>query len=186
LQAFWDRLRRGGKTRSGGFGSDNAQDHYPLGKSQVLEMLALRSSGIPVIGGEKWREICAFYDRLDSGANRRAFEKPNGVHAELKEYQKLGVQRLYDLYRLGLGSILADDMGLGKTLQTLTFLAKLLDEGRLGPVLLVVPTSLTYNWLSENKKFTPDLPMRMFSPKAKDPAAANVPGILLTTYGLLQ
>jgi hypothetical protein len=40
-----------------------------------------------------------------------------GLRAELRPYQRAGVDRLRLLVGLGLGACLADDMGLGKTVQ---------------------------------------------------------------------
>ena len=59
----------------------------------------------------------------------------------------------------GFGGILADDMGLGKTLQSITFILSELPDIRKKklPVLIVCPSSLTYNWLSEIMKFAPDV-----------------------------
>jgi SNF2 family DNA or RNA helicase len=108
---------------------------------------------------------------------------------ELKPYQHRGVQWIHDLYRLGLGGILADDMGLGKTVQTLVFLETLRVKNELGHVLIVVPTSLTYNWFSEATRFTPDLPVHIFQSreiqKAKAFLESNPQGIVIATYGLL-
>ena len=61
------------------------------------------------------------------------------------------------MYKLHLGGVLADDMGLGKTLQMISvILYATLRDGRM-PSLVVAPTTLTYNWLSEIKKFAPQL-----------------------------
>ena len=49
-------------------------------------------------------------------------------------------------------------MGLGKTLQTLAHLLVEKQAARLDqPALIVLPTSLVYNWSSEAAKFTPAL-----------------------------
>src|SRR5438105_12134161 len=46
-------------------------------------------------------------------------------------------------------------MGFGKTLQTLAFIQSCHTNGkRSGPVLVVCPSSLVFNWLAEAKKFT--------------------------------
>lgn len=71
----------------------------------------------------------------------------------LRPYQTEGVTWLAQLSRLGLGGILADDMGLGKTLQVIAYIHGLELKN---PALIVAPSALTYNWLSEIKKFTPD------------------------------
>ena len=75
----------------------------------------------------------------------------------MKDYQLVGVNWLALLHSQGLNSILADDMGLGKTCQVIAFLAHLREEGQDGPHLVVVPASTIENWLTEFKKFCPDL-----------------------------
>ena len=80
-----------------------------------------------------------------------------GLNAELRSYQQKGFDWLEFLRKNKLGGILADDMGLGKTLQTLTLLLKEKERKVKQPSLVVMPTSLVYNWLAEARKFTPDL-----------------------------
>ncbi len=185
LSNFWERLREGKKLNSQRLLSEQI---FQVPKSQVLEMLALRSSGIAVTGGKRWQEICDFYDNLE--INNRSVALPKTINAVLKPYQKTGVQWLYELNRLGLGAVLADDMGLGKTLQTLAFLETLRSESAMGAVLIIVPTSLTYNWLSEKEKFVPNLLMQIFSSKSKEDTLhflnKNSQAVVLTTYGLMH
>ena len=76
---------------------------------------------------------------------------------KMKDYQVVGINWLYLLFRNNLSCILADDMGLGKTCQVIAFLAHLLEKGRGGPHLIVVPSSTLENWLVEFKKFCPEL-----------------------------
>ena len=73
----------------------------------------------------------------------------------LRDYQKRGYDWMYALDRMHMGGILADDMGLGKTAQIIALLQTTREAGRTS--LVVAPTSLTYNWLSEFRKFAPDL-----------------------------
>ena len=54
-----------------------------------------------------------------------------------------------------MGGVLADDMGLGKTVQVIALLMATRQEGQVS--LVVAPTTLTYNWLSELGRFAPDL-----------------------------
>ena len=96
---------------------------------------------------------------------------PAGVTASLREYQRRGVDWMYWMARQGLGAVLADDMGLGKTLQLLALEAAERDSSerepttaesagqveKVGPSLVIAPTSVVGNWAREAKKFTPHL-----------------------------
>ena len=88
-----------------------------------------------------------------------AFEIPKGVETILRDYQKDGFIWMKTLAQYGFGGILADDMGLGKTLQSITFILSELAAIRKSahPILIVCPSSLTYNWLSEIMKFAPEV-----------------------------
>lgn len=81
--------------------------------------------------------------------------KPLAVQAQVRDYQRQGIQWLSMLDHYGFGGILADDMGLGKTLQTIAFISSQLRPD--SKVLILSPSSLIYNWLDECQKFTPQL-----------------------------
>ncbi|TIB67714.1 hypothetical protein E3P77_01420 [Wallemia ichthyophaga] len=90
---------------------------------------------------------------------------------ELRDFQKNGVEWLSTLDSNGFSGILADEMGLGKTLQTITFLAKLMEDGSKGPFLIICPLSVVKNWINEFAKFTPKLQPVMYHGDAKKRAA---------------
>jgi len=87
------------------------------------------------------------------------FHVPKSLDSKLRDYQKQGYKWLKTLSSYGFGGILADDMGLGKTLQSIAFIQSELKEIRKKklPVLVVCPSSLTYNWLNELTKFTSNI-----------------------------
>lgn len=185
LEHFWQKLQKGKAESSK---KKNGEKIYQLPRSQTLELLALRSSGVKIRGDEEWKRLCDFYDNL--GTKTRELVLPKSMKGELKPYQGLGVQWLQDLYHLRLGALLADDMGLGKTLQTLCFLDDLRSKKELGQALIVVPSSLIFNWQSEVEKFTPDLPLEVFSNRDKDELGRRL-GLkqemaVIITYGLLM
>ena len=72
----------------------------------------------------------------------------------LYKYQEKGVVWLEEQRRNGRGCMLADEMGLGKTLQVIAFLTT-------RPVdvqhLIVVPSSLAFNWKNEIQRFAPQI-----------------------------
>ena len=77
---------------------------------------------------------------------------------KLRQYQLDGVNWLISLYRAGINGILADEMGLGKTIQTIAFLAYLREvESVFGPHLIVVPKSTLGNWITEFRKWCPEI-----------------------------
>ncbi|MBN8209395.1 DEAD/DEAH box helicase [Bacillus sp. NTK071] len=87
------------------------------------------------------------------------FEVPAELDHVLRDYQKRGFKWMKTLASYGFGGVLADDMGLGKTLQSITYIVSELASirERKNPVLIVCPSSLTYNWLHEIMKFAPGL-----------------------------
>lgn len=113
---------------------------------------------------------------------------PQKLQAELRNYQTQGYNWLMFMKDHGMGGILADDMGLGKTLQTLTLLQKEKESGAESPSLIVLPTSLIYNWKNEAAKFTPDLNVHIHTGVGRSKNAAEFSGcdIILTTYGIVR
>ncbi|HUV65506.1 MAG TPA: DEAD/DEAH box helicase, partial [Sedimentisphaerales bacterium] len=111
--------------------------------------------------------------------------------AELRPYQKIGVQWLMSLRGLELGGCLADDMGLGKTIQVLGVLSMSRHNKEEGTDLLVVPASLLDNWRLEIERFAPELkaliahPSRIPSPELKKLPKEKVDAhnAVITTYG---
>jgi SNF2 family DNA or RNA helicase len=99
----------------------------------------------------------------------------------LRPYQVQGLNWLNFLYEYGFNGILADDMGLGKTVQVLAFLSRLEITA---PVLIVLPTSLLFNWKREIEQFIPS--WKVFVHHASNRMLPQDANIILTTYTTLR
>lgn len=115
------------------------------------------------------------------------YDLPHNFKGELRHYQLQGYNWLRLLHEMKLGGCLADDMGLGKTIQTLCLL-QWLKENNGGTSLLVVPTSLVYNWQQEAAKFTPDLSIYVHVGNTRTQNASDFgqPDLILTSYAILR
>ena len=116
---------------------------------------------------------------------------PAGLNAELRDYQADGLDWLRFLWHNRLGGILADDMGLGKTVQALALIAEASAEVPTGSFLVIAPTSVVGNWVSEAQRFVPDLrAVAVTATEAKSGVsfAEQVDGahIVVTSYTLLR
>ncbi|MEB3190813.1 MAG: DEAD/DEAH box helicase [Snowella sp.] len=110
---------------------------------------------------------------------------PSTLQADLRDYQIEGFQWLARLAHWGVGACLADDMGLGKTVQAL---ALILTKAAAGPTLIVAPTSVCPNWISEANRFAPTLNPMQFGSGDRALVLENLQSfdLVLCTYGLLQ
>jgi len=126
--------------------------------------------------------------RLRSIGTPQPVAAPQGLQVQLRPYQLEGLAWLQYLRAQGLGGILADDMGLGKTAQALAHVLTEKEAGRLTrPALVVLPTSLLFNWQAEAARMAPGL--RVLALHGAD-RAKRYPHIadhdlVLTTYPLL-
>ncbi|RAK02378.1 SNF2 family DNA or RNA helicase [Larkinella arboricola] len=124
----------------------------------------------------------------------RSFEEiashplPSGFKGSLRPYQKAGYDWLQFLNQYRFGGCLADDMGLGKTVMTLAFLQSQKEAGHKEPTLLVMPTSLLYNWELEARRFTPDLRVMSYTGTYRDKNTAQFDDydLILTSYGIVR
>lgn len=112
-------------------------------------------------------------------------ELPSTLQAELRDYQLEGFEWLARLAHWGVGACLADDMGLGKTLQAL---ALVLTRAPAGPTLIVAPTSVCLNWLSEAQRFAPTLQGQYLGGGDRQKLLDDLQpfDMVVCSYGLLQ
>jgi SNF2 family DNA or RNA helicase len=121
-----------------------------------------------------------------------AFEVPPTLDKVLRDYQKRGFKWMKTLAYYGFGGILADDMGLGKTVQSIAYILSELPTIRetKSPVLIVCPSSLTYNWLYELEKFAPDMKALIVDGNHKDRTKLQKElgdhDVIITSYPLLR
>ncbi|KXT08820.1 hypothetical protein AC579_10101 [Pseudocercospora musae] len=86
------------------------------------------------------------------------FRIPGDIYPSLFDYQKTGVQWLWELYSQQVGGIIGDEMGLGKTIQIISFLAGLHHSGKITkPVIVVCPATVMKQWVNEFHRWWPPL-----------------------------
>ncbi|MDK0889892.1 DEAD/DEAH box helicase [Clostridium perfringens] len=133
-------------------GLENIKDNEVyIDKSKVLyiqEKLKDRTLSF-IKGGNVLQEIVG--KLLNKEFKRKLV--PKALNAELRSYQKEGFKWINEITDLGFGGVLADDMGLGKTLQIIAFLL----SQKKSKSIVVVPTSVIYNWMDEFEKFAPSI-----------------------------
>ena len=132
------------------------------------------------------QEITDKRQRLRSFTNIQSTEVPKQITASLRHYQKEGLNWLNFLDDMQWGGILADDMGLGKTLQVLAFLQQQANK-KMGTNIIVLPTTLLFNWENELKKFAPKLKAHFYygNDRVKNTTDFKNYDMVFTTYGIL-
>jgi superfamily II DNA or RNA helicase len=166
-------------------------DTLPIGALRVSRLDAPRLAALT--NEKNWQfkgenAVTALALQLQQHGGVKAIESPKGLRLELRHYQREGLAWLQYLREQKLAGILADDMGLGKTAQALAHLLLEKEAGRLDlPALIVLPTSLIFNWKREAERFAPDL--RVLSLHGKDRMQRfpmiSEHDVALTTYPLL-
>jgi SNF2 family DNA or RNA helicase len=130
--------------------------------------------------------------RLSDFSNIEEVPAPIQFKGVLRPYQKAGYDWFHFLQKYSFGGCLADDMGLGKTIQTLALLQKCKEEQAVQKIhttsLIVMPTSLIYNWINEAAKFTPGLKIYTYTGtfREKDIALFEDKDVVITTYGITR
>lgn len=133
-------------------GLENIKDNEVyIDKSKVLYIQEkLKDRNLSFIkGGNVLQEIVG--KLLNKEFKRKLV--PKALNVELRPYQKEGFKWINEITDLGFGGVLADDMGLGKTLQIIAFLL----SQKKSKSIVVVPTSVIYNWMDEFEKFAPSI-----------------------------
>ena len=138
------------------------------------------------------------------------FEISYLVKAKLRPYQIEGVKWLFNHYKNNLGACLADDMGLGKTLQTLACLVMVQNDitknstvaasdssdlfSEITPklhalkALIVLPSSLLFNWYNEAKKYTPHFKMVQYIGNKRSQITNRLKNydLIFTSYNIIS
>jgi SNF2 family DNA or RNA helicase len=157
--------------------------HLELSPGAMLAIDALGEAGGDVDLAPAWQLLSR---RVAEGTKLRP-KPPAGLAAKLRPYQIEGHAWMCRLAAWGTGGVLADDMGLGKTIQGI---AVLLDRARLGPALVVAPTSVVLNWVDELRRFAPRLRPVVYGEagpveRARCLDTLGLSDVLIVSYGLL-
>ncbi|MDR6545786.1 SNF2 family DNA or RNA helicase [Chryseobacterium rhizosphaerae] len=140
-----------------------------------------------VISDEVKEEITSYSSRLYSGESILEIPVPSTLHAKLRDYQHEGLNWLNFLDGFNFGGCLADDMGLGKTVQIIAFILSQREKRGHTTNLIVVPTSLLFNWQEEISKFAPSIKVWLHYGAERQKSTTHMSDyeVILTSYGML-
>ncbi|MDC8100536.1 DEAD/DEAH box helicase [Chryseobacterium rhizosphaerae] len=140
-----------------------------------------------VISNEVKEEITSYSSRLYSGESIPEIPVPSTLHTELRDYQHEGLNWLNFLDGFNFGGCLADDMGLGKTVQIIAFILSQREKRGHTTNLIVVPTSLLFNWQEEISKFAPSIKVWLHYGAERQKSTTHMSDyeVILTSYGML-
>ena len=126
--------------------------------------------------------------RLKKFSGIKEVELPATLRGTLRPYQQGGYHWLHFLKEFHFGGCLADDMGLGKTLQALSLLLHESLSDVEQSSLIVVPTSVVFNWLKEIERFAPKLRVLNQTGYNREINTKKFTryDIILTSYGTLR
>lgn len=159
-----------------------AENGGKISLARAFFLNGFEEGGIKITGDAKFKEFIKDFEKTESRI-------PDEIDKILRPYQRTGVKWMQTLSRFGMGGILADEMGLGKTLQTIAFVMSEYEEKK-KPSLIVVPTSLIFNWKSEIEKFAPGAKTVILSgsPEMRGQASEKIADahFVITSYGLLR
>lgn len=167
----------------------NVELRLPMYRALYLDKILDKNEFIKVNKDENYKSLV---ERLDVKQIEGSMQMPSLLNANLREYQKIGVQWLQMLDFYGLGGILADDMGLGKTVQILCVICSYLEKHKENskPIMVVCPSSLCLNWQNEIEKFTTGVTSQVIhgSLEARKKQIENIKNynIVITSYELLK
>ena len=138
-------------------------------------------------------EVQAAMEALGDGGQHMQKYMPAKLQKKLADYQRRGSGWLLSLYEARMGGILADEMGLGKTVQIIAALSAAKRRDGTQKSMIVTPTSLTYHWLAELKRFDETLVVRVIAGAREErrkaieelKREADV-DVILTSYPLLR
>lgn len=164
--------------------SDTDNEGTTLKKHHLALVQELEGSSLAKVSINRKLEKLQNFDHIED------YPMPVGFKGELRPYQKAGYNWMKFLNQYHFGGCLADDMGLGKTVQTLALLQdqKEQNDGAIIPTLLILPTSLVYNWQMEAYKFAPELKTFIYTGTYRDKNVEQFKNydIIITTYGIVR
>jgi len=140
-----------------------------------------------ILSQETKQRVQQYKEKLAGFHSISQVKVPEKLRATLRDYQKEGLNWLNFLDEFGFGGCLADDMGLGKTVQVIAHFLAQHEKGNLQTNLVIVPTSLLFNWQRELDKFAPHLNYLALYGLNRKTSKVNISNyhIILTTYGTL-
>ncbi|PWJ39123.1 DEAD/DEAH box helicase [Sediminitomix flava] len=161
---------------------DAQEDVLMLKKHHLAVVHDLQDSNLASVSFNRKLEKLRDFEKIED------FAMPEGFKGELRPYQKAGYNWMNFLASYNFGGCLADDMGLGKTVQTLAMLQAQKESSGGLTNLLIMPTSLLYNWEMEAKKFTPELKVLNYtgSNRNKNPQIFDWYDLVITSYGIAR
>ena len=170
---------------------EKGEIRLPVNRSLYLDQLLKEMKNIKIEKDKSYKEIVHNFkeENLEDDVI-----VPSSLKADLRDYQKIGFKWLKSLDHYKFGGILADDMGLGKTIQVLAiildYLKRLKRNEERKTSIVISPSSLTLNWLSEAQKFAPSLKAQVINGNAEERKnkIKNLEDydLILTSYDLLK
>ncbi len=140
-----------------------------------------------VLSEEVQAEIDLYTQKLRDSGDIPMVPIPKDLNVELRNYQHEGLNWLNFLDSFNFGGCLADDMGLGKTIQVIAFILSQREKYGHCTNLVVVPTSLLFNWQDEITKFAPSLKVYQHysNGRLNNTQQMEEYEVILTSYGML-
>ncbi len=165
------------------FASEDDEGNLNLKKYHLSLVQELETNNLAKVSMDKKLKNLREFDRIDD------YSLPENFSGTLRPYQKAGYNWMRFLNNFQFGGCLADDMGLGKTVQTLAFLQSFKENDELNSAsLLIMPTSLIYNWEMEARKFTPELKLFIYTGTNRDKNIENFQkyDLIISSYGIIR
>lgn len=161
----------------------------PVSRSLYLNEMLKKFKNTKTVKNGEYKQIISDFKKDELEEENKM---PSGLNADLRDYQKIGFKWLKTIDNYKFGGILADDMGLGKTIQLLAIILEYIENTHQErkTSLVIAPSSLTLNWLSEAKKFSPRLNVKVIAGKVNERNNLidniNKFDLAITSYDLLK